>query len=1675
MKKSVIITALILGASVLNISASAAEWKYGLGNSKGFNENTYKTIERQTEGKTNNNWRDGSMTGNGEMGLIESCDPFEDVIIFNNTKLVLGTNDIYEVADVSSNLDLIRKTAADRTNPGQWQGWVRTYWSNKYGADNHLSSNTKAYHPAAQLRIKNNAYTGNDRYNRYTNFESGEIGMQWKKDGNEYNSRTFISRPDNVAVTVIEAPNGQSLDLTLSIDNLLEMAIEATSMQSRGVEICPQSKEIIKKDSNGYSLGQIVKYGDFNVKGSASNPDAYGAKGGYATAIRLITDDGAVISESVDEHSITAHQNFNTSDPTQKLAAQITTPKLNITGTNSIMLVSKVDVELDGFNTVDDVESLYDELLKDIDGVVSRRQNGISRDGTTASAEVVNKTEQTKSYMLVTANYEKNTLVSVECATKKLEPGESTVLSVPDGQKAFLWDNELLPYMWTEDNPPALYASLLVPHSEIHGDMFDTTTLTLCKTDEEIADRSLTNTALNEKQRSETAINKAWLERLYDNGRFGLICSSGYNTARLGGIWTGCWMPDWSGDFTQDANVNLQVSAVNTMGLRAAAQSYITYILRQVSDWETNAENIYGIENAIMAGPRTDGDGNGQIYHTLAGYPFMYWNTGADWLLIPVYEYWQCYGNEKIPVGEDVDLDELSGVLELDEADKMRITAEGFDLEKDILAPLMVKLYNFWNGYTDERFYISADGKEVHLNDGTTMGEGDRFMFTPGYSPENVPSADGTGYNGSPSLAANTTMDISAAHDSMSMVKELVARGIISGISEADVNSLQAKFPEYLYSADGVLKEWAVGSYEEHYNHRHVSHTYSAWPAYEAQDDFTLRKGLAAALDMRYTYNTTDNAQAHGHLHNALVEARIKRSAEYKKSLYTLVASNYEYASLMTSHNRGHGSAFCTDNAFGLNGVVTEGLIYSDTGVIEFLPALAEDFNEGSISGLMARTNAVVDNLSWNSSTVSANITSGCDNNQIKIMCGEAWKKVSVNGTEKTASTDANGRKYINVILSENESAELTFTLSEISNGTYYIKTANGYLGVEGYGEGAKTIYSATPELWNVSMNADGSYSIVNTYSGRVLTANGIVRNSDYTWTDISTFTFEKQSDKSAGCVADEIVISTDKDLSQEVKAGSVIDFDVLSYTPGASVSYGVNWEVKAKDSAELTATYFNGKSLTVGSDALGKILVVYATSPDGSCKSNEIEITVADTETVTAKIECEAFEYGFGNYKNEGTAIGTINGKAVLKFNNISMDSLMSVYFKKSNTSPSKTTLYIDLAENESKTYYDDYAKNSGTGEGEKSKRYLISDVTIDESKRISETVSVASGVSDVNIAVASGLIGEHDLYVVIDSNNHTWSGNYDYMELCYAATVFSEKIENEAFDYGFGSYKNEGTNIGSINGKTVLKYSDISFDYLESVHINKSNTDPSKTTLYYDLQESAEKTYASEADKRYNLSDITIDESKKISETISMSNGTAEADILLTSKPSGKHDLYVVIEGNGAFWYGNYDYMNLNYKAIMVSEKIECEEHEYGFGNFKKETAAIGTINGQAIIKYSDISFDGIKTIEFFKSNTNPSKTTLYIDLAENESKTYYDDYARDSGTGKGEASRRYLIGDVTVDEGKRISETILTADGTNTVSLDVNNVSGVHDLYVVIDSNGHTWSGNYDYMNIYRIKAY
>lgn len=938
-----------IGAKSENYEVNGVKWKYGIGNSIGFNENTYKSVDRST---TNNNWRDGSVSANGEIGFIESGDPKDDVFIFNNTKIVTDGDDIFETPVVSGILDAQRLGAINRKN-FPWVNEVNKYAQAQYGTSWGTTWPRK-YQPAAQYRITNNSFTDENKknYNRYTNFETGEVGVQWKDaNGNEWNRRSFASREDNVIVTYIEAPEGQDLNLTIGLDNMVEMRTMET------VYYRPTTDNVVTKDASGYAFGTVGKYAIRNRKGTKNKQKTKFAHGGWGTATRIITD--GTVDYKADKRDIKVPSGFGGGT-----LNGVNDPHFTVTGTNSVMLVTKVDRIDSGCDTTDDVKTkLYDRLVSDIDSISSK-------------------------YSL--ANEEES------------------------------------------------YQNILKPHVKIHGDMFNNVRINLCSTDEDLADRNLTNTDLIAKQnKNKNEINKAFLERIYNNGRFGLICASGYGSTRLGAIWNGAWMPEWSGDFTLDANTNLQVSGMNTGNMPGASEGYVNFIIRMVEDWDDDATNVYGMKDAIKAPPRVDGTGESGSYHFIEGYPHLYVNGITDWLILPMFEYWQCYGNQQIKVGKDVDIERNKEVLDLSDADVKRIKDSGYmDLEKDILMPMLTKTMNFWLQYVDERYYTDGNGKE-HADDGTTItsaaAAGDKnckYLFTPGYSPENTPK--GSPENSKYALAYNSTMDIAASRDTLFMAKTLL--DAVNPSNKSDLlkkwTDFESKIPEYLYDeTTGALKEWTTPKLKDNHKHRHVSHAYVAWPGYESQTSDAIRDGIIKAMDCRSkAYNGQEASESHGPTHKALVEARLKNVDGFQNVLKYLLTNNYQYSSMMTSHNDNHNSTYCTDSAFGIMGAVNESLLYSNTGVVEILPCLLDSSEKGNISGLRARCNTEC-NIAWDGKEgkASVELTSDEDNNKVNVSCGLLWNSATVNGEKQEVKKDENGKAYVAVTLKKDEKTEVVF------------------------------------------------------------------------------------------------------------------------------------------------------------------------------------------------------------------------------------------------------------------------------------------------------------------------------------------------------------------------------------------------------------------------------------------------------------------------------------------------------------------------------------------------------------------------------------------------------------------------------------------------------------------------
>ncbi|WP_168120561.1 glycoside hydrolase N-terminal domain-containing protein [Paenibacillus sp. HB172176] len=574
------------------------------------------------------------------------------------------------------------------------------------------------------------------------------------------------------------------------------------------------------------------------------------------------------------------------------------------------------------------------------------------------------------------------------------------------------------------------YAAALAPHADQHAAEFNAVRFSLSVNERDKYADNLT--LIQTQQGMKSSIHHAFMEQVYNQGRYAMICCGGSSAPRLYGMWTGEWNPGWRGIYTLDANVNLQVAAMNTGHLKQAQLGYIAFFLRNAPDFASNARMAYGMHDALQVSVNSDGDRGMHVEYD-NDYPFEYWNAGASWCLLPIYEYWQCYGNVQIPIVEAMRIQELQPLLSvndggLSDAEFEALLRKGvLDLEKDILLPLLTKQANFWEQICTPEYYTDRNGNACHQSGKASLLPGEKYIIIPTYSPENNP----IGYNST--ITANATMDISAARDGLLMVitmeKAVKREGFESAVARWE--ALLELLPAYKYDTDGALREWAMSEYTENNNHRHLSHLYVAWPGYETQSDKSLGNASRLALENRDKYNTKDATAGHGWMHKALVSARLKLGEGVVSSLLPMMTDAGYYPSLMTDHDtnrRNH--CYCTDTSFGVVAAVHEALLYSNTGEIEILPALPSDWRMGAIDGLMARSQIEVEQLNWDtaSHTAQVKLCSNVDDNRIRLSAGLPWSKAIVDGCEAEALSDERG-KHIQVTLSKGATVMIAFLM----------------------------------------------------------------------------------------------------------------------------------------------------------------------------------------------------------------------------------------------------------------------------------------------------------------------------------------------------------------------------------------------------------------------------------------------------------------------------------------------------------------------------------------------------------------------------------------------------------------------------------------------------------------------
>lgn len=237
----------------------------------------------------------------------------------------------------------------------------------------------------------------------------------------------------------------------------------------------------------------------------------------------------------------------------------------------------------------------------------------------------------------------------------------------------------------------------------------------------------------------------------------------------------------------------------------------------------------------------------------------------------------------------------------------------------------------------------------------TRTDEDGHLVVVPSYSPENRPANGSWG-------AINAAMDLSAARHALR-----TAAAYHPDRAEA-WRALADRLPPHRINADGALAEWAWPGLDDTYDHRHLSHLHGVWPLDEITpyDTPDLAEAARRALELR----GSENDSAHGHLHHALLAARLRDGERVAHALGQVLGGDFFHASLMSAHYPDR-DVYNADAAHTLPAVLVEMLVQSTPDRLVLLPAVPATCPRGELRGVRTRFGAELD-LTWSPTEATA-------------------------------------------------------------------------------------------------------------------------------------------------------------------------------------------------------------------------------------------------------------------------------------------------------------------------------------------------------------------------------------------------------------------------------------------------------------------------------------------------------------------------------------------------------------------------------------------------------------------------------------------------------------------------------------------------------------------------------
>ncbi len=156
---------------------------------------------------------EGLTSGNGHMYIEVTCDPYSEQILFHHESLLVPWKRPFEAPKAAEVFPQVRQMVLD----GKYQEAIELAFKEMNKGPVKQNTGPHPTVPAFLMHLDLPKSPSVKDYLRTVDFESSEVKVHWSDQRGDWLRQTFTSRPDDVVVQLLTAPNGQPVNARLNV------------------------------------------------------------------------------------------------------------------------------------------------------------------------------------------------------------------------------------------------------------------------------------------------------------------------------------------------------------------------------------------------------------------------------------------------------------------------------------------------------------------------------------------------------------------------------------------------------------------------------------------------------------------------------------------------------------------------------------------------------------------------------------------------------------------------------------------------------------------------------------------------------------------------------------------------------------------------------------------------------------------------------------------------------------------------------------------------------------------------------------------------------------------------------------------------------------------------------------------------------------------------------------------------------------------------------------------------------------------------------------------------------------------------------------------------------------------------------------------------------------------